>query len=126
MLLVDSSVWVLVGRGRVDLDQRVPEEEIAICPPIFQEVLQGTSARTYGPTRLTLLEAVMLDAPVPFERYRYAVDLYLRCRAKAFTIRSSVDCLIAATAIQHNVQLLHDDRDFDYIAKVAPLKAVRV
>lgn len=126
MLLVDTSVWVLVGHGHIDLDASFPDEQIAICPPIFQEVLQGTSARTYGATRLTLLDAVILDSPMPFERYRYAVDLYHRCRDKAFTIRSSVDCLIAACAIQNKVGLLHDDRDFEHIAKVAPLKAIRV
>lgn len=126
MLLVDSSVWVLISGGRFDLKAAFPGEKIAICPPIFQEVLQGTSGHRYAMTRATLLKAEMLDSPVPFDRFDEAVELYFLCRDKAYTIRTGVDCLIAACALKHNVQLIHDDRDFDHIAKVAPLKAIHV
>jgi len=33
-----------------------------------------------------------------------------------------VDTFIAATAIEHDVYLLHDDSDFDLIAREFPLK----
>ena len=36
--------------------------------------------------------------------------------------RSSMDCLIAQTAIEHGLHLLHNDSDFDRIAKVSALK----
>jgi predicted nucleic acid-binding protein len=39
------------------------------------------------------------------------------------TIRSSVDCLIAACAIRHQLEVLHCDRDFDQLAKISPLRA---
>jgi len=127
VVLVDSSAWVLVGRGVLDLDARLPEELIATCPPIVQEMLQGASGgRQQLAMRLILERAEMLDESVPLERFRHAAQLFRHCREEGFTIRSSVDCLIAACAITHAVPLLHDDRDFDYIARVAPLKAVRV
>jgi len=37
-----------------------------------------------------------------------------------------VDCMIAAVAIEHNVALLHNDRDFDPIAEFCGLKVVKV
>lgn len=127
MILVDSSVWVLIERGAVDLDQVIAEDDIAVCPPIYQEVLQGIrSAERYLKSRGALLRQVMLDAPVPLARFEDAARLYLRCRAAAFTIRRSTDCLIAACAIAHDIPLLHDDRDFEHIARVAPLNAKRL
>ncbi|HSS38271.1 MAG TPA: PIN domain-containing protein [Polyangia bacterium] len=38
-------------------------------------------------------------------------------------MRSSVDCLIAACAIRHELEVLHRDRDFDALATIAPLRA---
>jgi len=41
-----------------------------------------------------------------------AADLYRRCRKKGATIRSTVDCLIAATAVAKNVPVSTFDQDF--------------
>jgi predicted nucleic acid-binding protein len=68
----------------------------------------------------------MIDSPVPIERFEVAGEIYRIGRARAFTIRSSNDCLIAAIAIHHDALLLHGDRDFDYIAQFYPLRARRV
>ena len=38
------------------------------------------------------------------------------------SVSSSMDCLIAQTAIEHGLHLLHTDSDFDRIAKVSALK----
>ena len=38
------------------------------------------------------------------------------------TVGSSVDCLIAQTAIEHRLHLLHNDSDFDRIAEFSTLK----
>ena len=127
VVIVDTSVWVLAGRGELDLDARLPEDPIAICPPVLLEVLQGVSGgRRQMAMRIALERAEMLDAPMPLQRFEYAAELYRRCRDEGLTIRSSLDCLIAASAIMHALPLVHDDRDFDHIAQVAPLKAVRV
>jgi predicted nucleic acid-binding protein len=55
----------------------------------------------------------------PIESYREAALIYFRRRA-GITIRSSVDCLIARVAIEHDLLLLHDDRDFEAMARVVP------
>jgi predicted nucleic acid-binding protein len=38
------------------------------------------------------------------------------------TIRSSVDCVIAVCALRHALTVVHVDRDFGLIARVAPLQ----
>jgi predicted nucleic acid-binding protein len=50
------------------------------------------------------------------------VDLYRLCRGRGLTVRSSVDCLIAASAARHDLEVLHRDRDYALIARVAPLR----
>jgi len=68
-------------------------------------------------------ESSILDSPVPIERFEFAGQIYREARARAITIRSSNDCLIAAIAMHHDVLLLHGDRDFDRIAELFPLRA---
>lgn len=77
-------------------------------------------------TRAIMEDSEMLDSPVPIERFEVAGAIYRVARARAFTIRSSNDCLIAATAMHHDVLLLHGDRDFDHIARFFPLRARNV
>jgi predicted nucleic acid-binding protein len=66
----------------------------------------------------------LVDTSVWIEVFRTskAVDLYGQARRRGLTVRSSVDCLIAACAIRHDLELLHRDRDFPALAKVSALR----
>lgn len=46
----------------------------------------------------------------------------MECRKQGITIRSTIDCLIAQTAIEHDLLLLHRDNDFSAMSKIVPLK----
>jgi predicted nucleic acid-binding protein len=61
--------------------------------------------------------------PLPLSRFEYAAEIYRSLRVRGITIRSSNDCLIAASAILNGIELLHADRDFDYIADITNLQA---
>jgi predicted nucleic acid-binding protein len=52
--------------------------------------------------------------------HREAARLYQACPAAGVTIRSTIDCFIAQLAIEHDLVLLHGDRDFERMAEVAP------
>jgi predicted nucleic acid-binding protein len=54
------------------------------------------------------------------------VSIYRSARRAALMVRSSVDCVIAASAIRHGLTVLHHDRDFEMIARVSPLQSRRV
>jgi predicted nucleic acid-binding protein len=43
-------------------------------------------------------------------------------RQKGVTIGGSIDCLIALTAMENDLYLLHGDSDFDRIGEYYPLK----
>jgi predicted nucleic acid-binding protein len=54
--------------------------------------------------------------------YEDAAALYRQCRRAGKTLRSLTNCLIAVVAIRAGAELMHADRDFDTIARFAPLR----
>lgn len=112
--------------GRFDLYAFVDPGEIAICPPIAQELLQGAGEGSrYTIVWQTILSCRMIDDPMPFETFEEAAQMYRRCRLDGYTIASSHDCLIAACAIRNEVPLLQRDYDFEKIAETFPLELLR-
>ena len=68
----------------------------------------------------------ILESPMGEDVFTEAAQLYRAARRAGLTIRSGVDCLIAACAIRHDIVVLHSDRDFTALAKVSALKTSRV
>lgn len=122
MVLVDTSVWIDFFAGRdllhvLRLETLIrDQEDLCICPLILTEVLQGI--RDDGEFKNTQgLFETMLFLPMEKSTYVLAARLYRDLRKKGFSIRKTNDCLIAAVAVEHDVPLLHHDRDFDVLAK---------
>ena len=129
MLLVDTSVWIEVFRkpSRVRLDQVVDFDEIVTCLPIVQEVLQGfRDERAFLTARESMYALPTVASPLTQPVFDQAIELYRSARRAGITIRSGVDCLIAACAIKHSLAVLHRDRDFDLLAKVSSLESRRI
>ena len=125
MVLVDTSVWIEVLRkpARLSLEKLVEFDEITTCLPVVQEVLQGIGSDVaFRGVRDAMLALPIVESPLGEAAYLDAVDLYRRARRAGFTIRSGVDCLIAACAIRHGLTILHNDRDFPSIARVSELQ----
>ena len=124
MILVDSSVWIDLLRDEKTQQTRALHEllrqrEAALTAVIYQEILQGAST----PAHFTKLKNHFRTLPFlnpahPIETWEAAAQLYMRCRERGVTPRSPHDCLVARIAIEHRVALLHDDRDFEKIARV--------
>jgi predicted nucleic acid-binding protein len=53
--------------------------------------------------------------------YVYAAEIANRCKDKGIQAKT-LDCLIAAVAINHNCLLITSDGDFEHMAKVVPLQ----
>lgn len=124
MILVDTSIWIGFLRGRVQLNaERITQ--LVTCGPIVQEVLQGLKRTSSAfAFRHAFLRLTRLSDPMPFDTYVKAADIYLQGRLRGYTIRSSIDCLIAAVAIEHDIVVWHADRDFDLIARFTPLRSI--
>jgi predicted nucleic acid-binding protein len=128
VLLVDTSVWIELFRKPPKLDvRRIDLEEVVTCLPIVQEVLQGfADEAAFRTAREAMLALPMVESPLSLSVFEEAVDLYRSARRAALTVRSSVDCLIATCALRNDLTVLHQDRDFDLLAKVSSLKSQRV
>ena len=124
MVLVDTSVWIEVFRkgSRFELESIAATDEIVTCLPVVQEVLQGfREERAFALARDALLSFPVVESPLRTEVVVEAAQIYRAGRRAGLTIRSGVDCLIAACAIRHHLTVLHRDRDFDLIARVSSL-----
>lgn len=126
-VIVDTSVWVDFLRDKaaphVDALRAllVSENSVATAPPILQEILQGATTREKQRSLQKEFDAVACFAPADATRSCIeAARLFLECRLAGQTPRSSNDCLIACIAIEHDLTLLHNDRDFDVIARITP------
>ena len=69
-----------------------------------------------------MLNLTFVENPLGLDVVQDAVELYRKARKQGITIRSSADCLIAACALRHDLEVLHRDRDYPLIARVSRLK----
>ncbi len=125
MILVDTSAWVEFLRNTGSAAcQRVDallESDIAVCDPMRMEVLAGARSQAH----LVELRGLLARASVlstESRHYEMAAALYRDARASQVTVRRLTDCLIAAVAIDHDVALLHADRDFDGLIRTSSLR----
>ena len=127
MVLIDTSVLLgyLKGEGGEAVEKF--EKILALGLPygihsmVYYEVLQGVlSEKEFRSLKEYLDTLTFYDLKEGRDSYAAAARLYFKCREKGFTVRSSVDCIIAQTAIENGIHLLHRDRDFQAIQKVAP------
>jgi hypothetical protein len=124
MVLVDTSVWIETFRKRAPLrlESVIDFEEVVTCLPVIQEVLQGfRDESAYRLAREAMRALPVVESPLSLAVVEEAVALHRGARRQGLTIRSSVDCLIAACALRHGLTVLHRDRDYPIIARVSAL-----
>ena len=129
MILVDTSVLIDFFKG-IQNDPSLSLKEIirqqipfGIASVVYQELLQGAKNKK---------EYKILDEYLSCQRFFHPLDsvgsygkaawIYLSCRKQGITVRSSIDCLIAQIAIEHDLLLLHNDKDFINMAPLVNLK----
>ena len=127
MVIADTSVWVDFLRGvraahcdrMADL---LEDQSIALCDRVLQEVLQGVR----NDREFRMVSTRLLALPC-FNLGGHALALaaarnYRRMRRLSVTPRSATDVLIATFCIEEGHELLHNDRDFDFMARHLGLK----
>jgi predicted nucleic acid-binding protein len=128
VILADTSAWVEYLRAtgspaHLRLRQLILDEaEVAVTDVVVMELLAGaaTDVRLAQLRKLLLrFEHLPVEGLADFEA---AAGLYRRCRRGGETVRALTDCLVAAVALRTGVAVLHQDRDFDVIARHAPLQ----
>ena len=130
VILVDTGVWIdfFTGKTAWYVDELesllLHKKDICICGVVLSEVLQGIR-HTRDYRRIKKLFEDIIFLPMTRDTFVHSADIYRSLRRKGITIRASIDCMIAAVAIQHRVPLLHSDKDFDIIAQHTSLKVIK-
>lgn len=130
MILVDSSVWIDLFNGfeslqALKLESLIRKQTICVSGLIVQEVLQGFRYANQRQETALLLREYTLIQPTLYT-HEQAANIYCHCRSKGLTIRKSMDLVIAALAIEHDIPLLQKDRDFEAISQHFPLNLVQL
>jgi predicted nucleic acid-binding protein len=118
MVIVDTTVWVDYLRGTDTphtawLDREIERRRLGLTDLILCEVLQGVSdERSALATRREMLKFEVFTTG-GVELATSAALNYRTLRARGFTIRRTLDCLIATFCLGNQHSLLHNDRDFD-------------
>ena len=131
MILVDTTVWIDFFKARNKphvfalnslLEQR---KDLCLCGVVLTEILQGIkNEKEYRITETLLSNLIYF--PMQKETFIFAANIFRKLRSKGVTIRNSINCMISAVAIENNTFLLHNDRDFDLIAKHSNLKLFKI
>lgn len=118
MILVDSSVWIDFFNGADTAETQFLSDSLGLRPVaigdlMLAEVLQGFRKDKDFRTALELFETVTtLDLAGKAVAIQSATN-FRKLRAKGFTVRKTIDCVIATYCIDHKLPLLQADRDFE-------------
>ncbi len=127
MVLVDTSVIIGFLKGKSGkketlldeiLDHNVP---YGISAFTYQELLQGARDDAEWETLKDYLSTQKIYyLKQTTDTYEKGARLFFNLRLKGITPRSIVDLLIVLTALEYDLVLLHNDRDFDLIGDHLP------
>jgi predicted nucleic acid-binding protein len=118
MILVDTSVWGDYFNGQITpqtdtLDALLIRQPVIMGDLILSETLQGfrsdTDFERARQALAQLVQAPMLNRHLAIQSARN----FRALRKMGITVRKTIDCLIATYCIENDLELLHNDRDFD-------------
>jgi predicted nucleic acid-binding protein len=131
VIVVDSSVWIAnlrgldtVAVGKLRVLVETEDDQLLVGDLIMLEVLQGARDTAHagrierGLRRFPT--AAMLDEKIAVQ----AADNYRRLRDRGLTVRKTIDMIIGTFCMEGNHRLLHDDRDFDPMARFLGLQVM--
>ena len=131
MIVVDTTVWIdFFGAKGTPFDLHLTRlieqgESLGLTDLVYCEVLQGIRDEMDFVRLRGILQSYPILRMRGLHLFEHAAGIYRDCRRRGFTIRKTIDCLIAATCLENDAELYHNDRDFDAIACVRDLKIHR-
>ena len=129
MVIVDTTVWIDYFRGSENpettwLDAHLSRQRMALIDLILCEVLQGIhDEEEFGRVKGDLLKFQVFHSGGSRIALAAAQN-YRELRRRGYTVRKTIDCLIATLCLQTKQELLHRDHDFDCFERVLGLRVV--
>lgn len=130
-LLFDTSVWIDTLRRKETPQTNLlthyldNDYEIPLIPIVVQECLQGIrDDAQHQKVKETFRRFTRLEI-APMATAMGASALFRSLRKKGITIRKSNDCVIAFYALSFDLEVVHNDSDFELISTHSELKTWR-
>jgi len=129
-VLVDTSVWIelfTASESTADLwlTERIRADSPIVVPEVvLMELLIGTTDEAKAALRRRRLQRFVIEPLAPVRDAEDAAAIHRECRRHGHTVRSMIDCLVAAMALRLEVPVAHRDRDFEVIAAHCGLQTV--
>lgn len=129
MLLIDTSVWINLFRDKTGtvrdrLHDLIDHRDVFLTRFSQLELLQGCrDEQEWLLLQSYLQEQDYIELSV--DSWQLAARIYYDLRRQGLTVRSSLDCCIAQSALDHQLLLIHNDQDFETISQVRSLQHLR-
>ena len=125
IILADTTVWIHFLRGsgirfRERLVPLIMADRLVITPVIVTEILRGAKSQNEY-EKLSKDMAALHSFDISAKVWQRACKLGYTLRHKGINAPLT-DTLIASVAVEHDLLLLHDDRHYEMIASIIPLK----
>ncbi len=124
MILVDTSVLIDYFKGKLNPATKkfedIQNKKIQFCITnlIYLELLQGArNEEEFNLLKEYLETQRFYDLKNSKKSYEEASKIFMNCRKNGYTIRSTIDLIIVQIVIENDLYLLHNDKDFEKIAK---------
>lgn len=120
-MIVDSSVWIEYlttsdSTASTWLADRIATDSQIIVPDVvLMELLIGTTDESKAAERRRLLQRFDVESLAPLRDVEDAGAIHRQCRRGGDTVRSVVDCMVAAMAMRLGIVVAHRDHDFETI-----------
>lgn len=130
MLLIDTSVWIRLFRDdgnqfKQILIEAIDNRDYYLSRFTQTELLQGCKdEKEWSELNNYLKTQDYIDPSL--ESWTAAARIFYELRRQGVTVRNTIDCCIAASTIEHDLLLLHIDRDFEAIASGTALRQIRL
>jgi predicted nucleic acid-binding protein len=120
--LLDTSALVRIIRGQVEphWDELVERGLLAVCEPVVVETMTVADAKRYGEVE-DEIRGTYPWVPVPDDVWSIVAAVRRELAAHSQHQGLSVaDCLIVATGMRLKLTVLHEDADFETVARFVP------
>lgn len=120
-MIVDTSVWIEFLQGSDStstrwVTERIAEESLLTVPEVvLMELMIGTTDEKIAAVRRRFLQRFSIEPLAAVRDAEDAAAIHRRCRRGGDTVRSLIDCQIAAMAMRLKLVVVHRDRDFEVI-----------
>ncbi len=130
MTIVDTTVWIDYLAGMANphtdwLDRELNRQRLGLTDLILCEVLQGIQGDADFLRVRRELSKFMVFATGGEDLAVASAQNYRSLRLHGFTVRKTIDCLIATFCLAEGHSLLHRDHDFEPFEKHLGLRIIR-